>query len=177
MNRIEKVSILIDDEIGKYELDVEYQTLLEDFPEITTYKYPVNKETIEIELHTSEIHFYPTYFLLDNGYCFEDSQYSESGEFKVPYDKFLNATEIKSLSFFDYSGEKIYRLHIQENSDYDWERTKANNLLLISTKLIEYLNSNPLTKYNEETLRELKFINSLSKICLKHGSEMLFLFN
>jgi hypothetical protein len=49
--------------------------------------------------------FEPTYLLLSNSFSF-DRNVEETREGKLAYSKYLTANEIKTLSYFDYSGKK-----------------------------------------------------------------------
>ena len=174
MNRFEMISIIIDARKTEYENS-------DEFKEITHLFHPIsiNKGDDEIETFATKIHFYPTYSIINNGFSFEDEQYNKTGELKVSYNSYLSDDEIKSLSYFDYSRTKIYRLHIQGVGApyFDWERTDAKNLFLITTKLIDYLKENPLTDHNNDTIEELDKIKIISSFCMKRDYEVLFFEN
>jgi hypothetical protein len=112
----------------------------------------------------------PTYLLLSNSFSF-DRNVEETTEGKIAYSKYLTSNEIKTLSYFDYSGEKIHRL-IKFDGD-DFEKIKPNDLQLVTSKLLIYLDENKLKYEHEKTIAELNILNKLANIFL--NSENYFL--
>ncbi len=122
--------------------------------------------TENLKMVSLEIKREPTYLLLKNQFSFQRN-IEDDFEGCMPFSKFLNENEIKSLSYFDYSNEKIYRLsHL---NSFEFEQMNPNDLFLISEKLIEYLKINPLISRNDEALNELKKINRLAKAFFDSG--------
>jgi len=155
MNRYEKVSIIIDADKKDYES-------LDEFKKISNFleEYEFNdKQTFSME-----IFWYPTYNLLNNEFSFEN-MISEQKNNKIPYQEYLTESQIKSLSYYDYGGEKIYRLAIQRQEILDWDCINPENLELITKELINYLDQNNLTEFHNETLDELRKLNELSLFC------------
>lgn len=169
MNRHEKVEVIINANSDSYADN-------ENFNSISQFMSKL--EWIDgIDTYAFEIHFYPTYNLLDNNYSFENEYHSSTSNGKMPYEKYLTNEEIKSLSYFDYFGEKIYRLSIQDRPNYDWDYLRPTNLKLICVKLINYLKVNNLTNYNEETISELSKLVKVAEFCELKELEIIFNFD
>ncbi|MCL5246926.1 hypothetical protein M4I21_13975 [Cellulophaga sp. 20_2_10] len=167
MNRYEKFLVIIDTEKAEYESKPE-------FKEVSSFLKP-NEWGDNVETYQMEIFYYPTYNLLNNQFSFGEN-ISEKDDNKIPYEQYLSESEIKSLSFYDYAGDKLYRFAIQKEEMLDWDCINPENLLLITSNLLEYLKQNNLTDYHNETIEELEKLNKLSKFCKSINSEII-LFN
>lgn len=111
-----------------------------------------------------------TYKLIDNQFSF-DFDRTIKNEGHLPYKTYLKEDEIKSLNFYDYGGEKIYRLlelHL------DWYNVKSKDLLIVSTKLLSYISQNNLIENNELVLGDLEDLINLSSFCLSKGINFSF---
>jgi len=165
MNRNIKIKVILNADKSEYESQ-------QNFEKVSGLLEPtiwINDEnTFEYE-----IHFEPTYNLLLTQFSF-DSTYVENRPNRISYKSYLTDDEIKSLSIFDYAGEKIYRLALQDNSDREWDVTKPEQLHLVTTKLHDYLSQNQLIEYQDETLQELKDLIEISNFCNQCGIEVLF---
>lgn len=168
MNRYEMFKVIIDGNPIDYENDNNFKKLHDFLTKIDWQN--------EQQAYGCSIHFYPTYNLISNQFSFENQNndsYSDNGT--ISYDKFLSEEEIKSLSYYDYAGEKLYRLAIQDRPSSDWEHIKPKNLCLITKRLIDYLNENNLTEFHNETLNELKKLYQISEFCLLKNYEIIII--
>ncbi|UKN03447.1 hypothetical protein K6119_07965 [Paracrocinitomix mangrovi] len=114
----------------------------------------------DIETFCTEIS-YSTFKLLDNQFSF-DFDRSAKQEGKVSYKEFLNENEIQSLSYFDYGGEKIYRLLLH---DMDWYKVKSKDLKLICDKLQNYLASHQILHSTEVITEDLDKLSAIAEFC------------
>lgn len=105
-----------------------------------------------------------TFRLLDNEFSYHFSREDKS-EGKVSYEKYLTKNEIQSLSFFDYSGEKIHRLFEQ---NFELLNVKSQDLKLVSHALLNYLNEHDFINPQANVKNELEFLFSLSSILEKY---------
>jgi len=163
INRHEKFIVIIDSNRNSYENMPEFNNIKNYLEE---YELPNGIMTFK-----TEIHWYPTFNLLDNQFCF-DYNTSESSDNKIPYQKYLNDSQIKSLSFNEY--QNSFKLIIDKKESLDWDCVKPESLEVITTNLINYLNQNPLTLYNSETIEELSSLKEISSFCKLIDCEILF---
>lgn len=165
MNRNWCQRIIISAHKTQYEQDKDFQSIAH-FVEPTVWGE-------DMATYEFVIHFYPTYSLLDNNFSFKQN-IADEGECKLPYQRYLYPWHIWSLSYFDYSGEKIYRLAIQDQSKRtDWDEIEAKNLVLLTGRLLKYLRKHPLTEYQAETLEELQKLNLVAKFCKKRKYKVI----
>lgn len=167
MNRYEKFLVVIDQDKIKYENNSEFE-------KVSSF-LESNDWADNIKTFQMEIFYYPTYNLLNNQFSFREN-ISEKDDNKIPYEKYLSESQIKSLSFFEYGGDKLYRFAIQKKETLDWDCINPENLLLITSNLLEYLKQNNLSDYHNETIEELEKLNKLSEFCKSINSEII-LFN
>ena len=114
--------------------------------------------------------FEPTYLLLSNSFSFERNV-EETFEGKIAYSKYLTSNEIKTLSYFDYSGEKIHRLFEFDGGDF--EKIKPSDLQLVTSRLLLYLEENKLKYEHEKTIVELQILNTLANTFINGESHFL----
>lgn len=111
-----------------------------------------------------------TYRLIDNQFSF-DFDRTIKNEGHLPYKNYLKEDEIKSLNYYDYGGEKIYRLlelHL------DWYNVRSKDLLIVSTKLLSYISKNKLIENTELVINDLKDLIKLSSYCSSKGINFSF---
>jgi hypothetical protein len=120
MNRHEKFRVIINADRKEYEKSRHFKKI-SNLVEPTIWGEDL--KTFEMQ-----IHFYPTYNLLENQFSFKSDDF-DSYNGKIPYQEYLSKRQIKSLSYYDYAGEKIYRLAIQDESiSTDWDSIDPKKL-------------------------------------------------
>jgi hypothetical protein len=120
-----------------------------------------------------KIHIEPTYRLVNNQFCFETNR-EYSGENRLSFKKYLADAQIQSLNYWEYEGEKIYSSKIIDRWDVSWEVSKSHDIWLVTKELINYLERNPLKEFQQETIEELKKLNSTSGFCKEYNYELIF---
>jgi len=165
MNRTEIYKVIIEGQREDYKSDSAFKQVKPFMKKMTW----VN----DIETYSLEIHQVPTYEMIRNQFSFEQKR-DMTGENKLTYDHYLSTDQIKSLSFWEYEGEKIYGLAIYGRWDDMWDSAKSEDVITITNGLIEYLNKHKLISYHDETIEELTNLNSIAKFASKFSYEIKF---
>lgn len=165
MNRSSKYQVIISGDRKEYEIDPRFSSIAETLQEMIW----VN----DVKTYYCWIHQEPTFHLIRNQFSFQNRR-EFSGEQTLSYKKYLSEGEIRSLSYWDYHGEKIHGLMIYGRWDEMWESVKSKDLFVVTKGLIDYLSENKLTEYHEETIKELQQLNLVAKFCQSFDYEILF---
>lgn len=133
----------------------------------------------EFQTFKLEFYFDPIYNWFYLSYRIPDRYGSnKKTNYQFNLSNILTEAEIKTLSYFDYMGEKIYGILNQEENfiyENDCGICNSSDLFLFTQKLLIYLSENELLANHERTVIELEQLNMLSKIAAKYGSKIYFL--
>lgn len=167
MRRQKERYLIVDSSKNNYESGLGFEKVKE-ILKPSTWGYPNEFETYHFKVS------WATFKLLDNQFSFEadkiKSNKAASNDGRISYKKYLTEQEIRSINFFDYSGEKIFRLLELEE---DWDRVRSKDLRLVSNRLIKYLNKYELMNNREDVTAELGYLEMMGKFFSRRGIDFI----
>lgn len=158
MNNNQKMILVINCPKSEYESDSKFNTIKNKL-EPTMWGIDGDMETYCIRINMS------TFKLLYNQFSF-DFDRSDKKDGCLPYTSFLKEDEIRSMHFYDYGGEKIYRLGELE---IDWSNTLSKDMLMVASKLLQYISKNQLIENSETVKKDLQSIIKISEFCVSRS--------
>ncbi|MBP6235781.1 MAG: hypothetical protein KA536_06555 [Saprospiraceae bacterium] len=163
------MTVIIEGHKSEFENDPDFQNINS---QLNRINWLDNMET-----YCFEINYQPTFELIRNQFSFETKR-NLSTEFNIPYNFYLSSEKIKSLSYWEYEGEKIYGLTILRTDNYgyeeDWYSARSQDLVTITTGLLEYLLDHKLLFEHDLAYREIQLLNLVSLFSFKFNYEIKF---